>query len=492
MSHQHLLNQHFKVHARDPDNTEQPHVTFQEQDKPDGTDEADDDDGNDIAFSVVENNGVRQRVYHCSRCPTSSKRKTYIVVHEQMHDMNASESFKCSKCGFTTQNDKLYLNHMAKHEAQRKQVLATKAPAKPAAVPSAPTKRTFDGLSKQQQPAATISPSSTVVDSASLKFGNRRMFSYVCRSCPAAFKSPGDLKIHTVFHGDVDYAHCCPYCNYKAKNKPQLQKHLYVHTAEYISKRANSYPDGTKLTISEGLSSAMSKTLAQKNMQKPARGTFIPAPPPLYVPNQVRKPAPTSLLEQKLLEAQDDVENYDDVDDYNQATGELDQDDDGFPDDLTEPQSAKRSAMAAKVRFQVEQLCLLESNETKEFLLKLRKRAKHRFIHRCPACPAAFLKANTLKFHSSLHGYGGRLRCRNCSYAVDYEQNLNLHQLLHANSVLATSATAYTYNHRCTKCPAAFSKPARLEKHITLHGSNAKWKCDKVSCSCLVCVRSSQ
>lgn len=70
--------------------------------------------------------------------------------------------------------------------------------------------------------------------------------------CPAAFKSPGDLKIHSAFHG-AEHPHPCPYCNYKAKNKPQLCKHLYVHTAEYIAKRANSYPEGTKLLIGDAV-----------------------------------------------------------------------------------------------------------------------------------------------------------------------------------------------------------------------------------------------
>ena len=40
---------------------------------------------------------------------------------------------------------------------------------------------------------------------------------------------------------------------FRAKNKPQLCKHLYVHTAEYIAKRANSYPEGTKLLIGDAV-----------------------------------------------------------------------------------------------------------------------------------------------------------------------------------------------------------------------------------------------
>ncbi len=34
------------------------------------------------------------------------------------------------------------------------------------------------------------------------------------KDCPAAFKSPGDLKIHSAFHG-AEHPHPCPYCNYR-------------------------------------------------------------------------------------------------------------------------------------------------------------------------------------------------------------------------------------------------------------------------------------
>lgn len=95
VSHQHLLNQHFKVHNNDADNTEIPYVTYQTPDKigdmSDEPSESDRDESSEIAFSVVDNGNGKQRVYHCRYCPTSSKRKTYIYVHEQMHNMNSEE-----------------------------------------------------------------------------------------------------------------------------------------------------------------------------------------------------------------------------------------------------------------------------------------------------------------------------------------------------------------------------------------------------------------
>ena len=460
VSHQHLLNQHFKVHANDGVDAV---ALYQPQDENNFSDslddmDADNDEENDIAYSIINSENGKQRLYHCRQCPISDKRRTFIFVHEQMHNMTETDLFHCAKCNFTTKNSTVYFNHLTQHNVKSP---VRKPPS--LELPKAPQKRVFDSIES--------SPASRIVDSASIKHGNRRMFSYVCRDCPAAFKSPGDLKIHSVFHGDVDYSHHCPYCNYKAKNKPQLCKHLYVHTADYISKRANSYPDGTKLTIGEGLSSAtLSKIMSSKNSPaKPKPGTFLPAPPPLYVPNQVKKVVEVEKSVNHMVPQQRKPVQ---VKDQSFANTEV-------LSGNSDISHSQHSAMSTKIRLQVEQMCLIESSETREFLIKLQQRAKHRFIHRCSACPAAFVKANTLKFHTSLHGSGGALQCINCSYAVDYEDNSTLHQLLHANSALATSSTAYTYNHRCTKCPAAFSKPSRLEKHITLHGSGAKWKCDK-------------
>lgn len=79
------------------------------------------------------------------------------------------------------------------------------------------------------------------------------------------------------------------------------------------------------------------------------------------------------------------------------------------------------------------------------------------------------------------------IRCYKCSYSIDFDECLEFHVQLHVNNALSlnnntaqgSGQAGYNYNHRCTKCPAAFSKPSRLEKHLTLHGSGAKWKCDK-------------
>ena len=77
-----------------------------------------------------------------------------------------------------------------------------------------------------------------------------------------------------------------------------------------------------------------------------------------------------------------------------------------------------------------------------------------------------------------MHGSEEPNKCKLCSYSTSSANNLLVHQQLHNYSSFASMGHS-AYNHRCTKCPAAFSKKSRLEKHITLHGLDAKWKCDQ-------------
>ena len=79
-----------------------------------------------------------------------------------------------------------------------------------------------------------------------IRYAARRVFTYICSSCPAAFKSANDLAIHAILHESQTKSagHCCLYCSYRATNKPRLIKHLLVHTPDYVARRANCYPEG--------------------------------------------------------------------------------------------------------------------------------------------------------------------------------------------------------------------------------------------------------
>lgn len=280
----------------------------------------------------------------------------------------------------------------------------------------------------------------------SIKNGDEaKIFSYVCPDCPAAFKSPGDYNVHAHFHSS-NYQHACPYCTYKARNKPQLCKHLYVHTAEYIAKRASSYPQGTKLKVENQInvtksnsndqtsSSSSSKTNSTNNMVNKSS-----------MKKTVRKHRTKIPFPMKPVKAR-----------------------------LNSEENGKQNIIFKSNDLMASQ----EFLETKEYLQRINSGIKNRCMYRCSKCPAVFTKVNTLIYHTSLHEQNSRFTCESCNYSTETEDNLSIHSLLH-NLTESQSALGYNFNYNCHKCPAGFSKRSRLEKHLSLHGAQFNWKCDK-------------
>ena len=486
VSHQHLLNQHQKVHFKSDQsllNQQQPAVN-QRQHQQDAAFSLSLDSGNEehvrssvdtqpeeeIAFAVVHN----RRVYQCKYCPATSPSRTYIIVHHQQHEASNSRkdaTFRCQVCQFMSVSRSIFLSHLEAHTLHEE-------------------RQQNDNENEQfsEPKAKRVRPNGSSVNgySATVK---QTLFS--CSSCPAAFKNANDLKVHSVFHGNPAYHFRCQQCTYRAKGAPQLQKHLYVHTKEYEIKKINaqqsmiqqqlqSFPRHGNADHNGRQRNVVEMIVSEPSIPDYGGHNYTGrAPPPLYQGQRAdgRQNASAARGKQKQQQQQQQFQTGSQTPDYEN----LDLDFDLSNIDASDV----RPSLVEKIRFQVEQLCLIEKNETQEFLDRVKTQSKDRFLHKCPACPASFAKAYTLKFHSSLHGYDGAVRCHKCSYSVDFDECLEVHAQLHVNNAMTvsnaptTGSNAYNYNHRCTKCPAAFSKPSRLEKHLTLHGSGAKWKCEK-------------
>ncbi|XP_027198504.2 uncharacterized protein LOC113792774 isoform X1 [Dermatophagoides pteronyssinus] len=275
--------------------------------------------------------------------------------------------------------------------------------------------------------------------------GEAKIFSYVCPDCPAAFKSPGDYNVHAHFHSS-NYQHACPYCTYKARNKPQLCKHLYVHTAEYIAKRASSYPEGTKLKVENQMNA--NKPISNNQTSSKNNSTNImnmPLVKKISIKKAVRRHRTKMPFPMKPVKAR-----------------------------LNSEQNGKQNIIFKNNDLMASQ----EFLETKEYLQRINSGIKNRCMYRCSKCPAVFTKVNTLIYHTSLHEENYRFSCESCNYSTETEDNLSIHSLLH-NLTESQSALGYNFNYNCHKCPAGFSKRSRLEKHLSLHGAQFNWKCDK-------------
>jgi hypothetical protein len=175
VSYLHLLNQHMKVHYQNageiqtpinPNDFSQEEDSFLDEER----------DESDIPFTFVQIGNNKRKLFQCRFCPTTSKRRTYIYVHEKMHTQNTNENFKCSQCSFATRDSAVFLAHLNTHKTNttidKQQLTSTKTD-------------DFDA-NKSLQMALSLSqnsfssPSVSVIDVNNIRHGNRRMFSYVC------------------------------------------------------------------------------------------------------------------------------------------------------------------------------------------------------------------------------------------------------------------------------------------------------------------------
>lgn len=272
-------------------------------------------------------------------------------------------------------------------------------------------------------------------------------------------------------------------------------KHQYVHTEEYIAKRVNSYPDGTKHTIGSQPPSQQSvngnnnnnntsannnnshQTLLQSlgsnnfsnNLFANGSGQSTPAQISFALSHYLsakNKIVPPLMKSPKSLKAALKANRK-------QRT-KVD-----FP---MKPVKVKlNSGENGKQRIEFNNTMLMTNQEfieTKEYLQRINSGIKNRCMYRCSKCPAVFTKVNTLIYHMTLHDQKYEFRCGSCDYSNPSQNNVNIHKLLH-NLTESQTAVGYNFNYNCHKCPAGFSKRTRLEKHLSLHGSVYNWRCDK-------------
>lgn len=97
----------------------------------------------------------------------------------------------------------------------------------------------------------------------------------------------------------------------------------------------------------------------------------------------------------------------------------------------------------------------------------------------CPQCPAKFEReSKALIYHATLHGSDAPFRCRHCNYAVKAKDNLMKHEKLHKIGS-PPSAGAAARSWQCSKCPTHFEKKEQFKAHMSLHGSQERYRCDR-------------
>lgn len=183
----------------------------------------------------------------CKFCPYYVNNKDKLIRHQKLHQKidqpfasdhnDYSQSFQpvsCSLCSFQSTNLQELSEHMKIHDGPSNEYNEDHLYQENLLEPEMSITNE-DGV--EDSPNGSYSNeyadnSVSLIDVNNMKNGNAKKFSYVCNGksshncicqfliqfslldCPAAFKSPGDFKIHTDFHSS-NYQHACPYCTYK-------------------------------------------------------------------------------------------------------------------------------------------------------------------------------------------------------------------------------------------------------------------------------------
>ncbi|XP_013794926.1 uncharacterized protein LOC106478894 [Limulus polyphemus] len=395
---QHLIIQHMKVH-KESNSSEAPQEELPQMDRT----------AQVTQLTLDKPEGGK---YKCRFCPMKNKRRANVLNHEAMHGKDSSSKFACPLCNYHCNNLGVLSGHLKLHQESEVDQFLTSA---------------SEGVQKWNRENKSLLQQYTATDSSlandsnligvsspkeSLPVVRKKVFSYFCTKCPAVFKSTADFTIHKGFHGS-NYPFSCPHCDYRAKHKPHLHKHFFVHTPAYAAKREASY-----------------------------------GPP-------VEKFRETNLAQEQEL-----VSSTSFIDESSKANNEN-----------TLKQNPKSTAQCLQ----------LEEIETRYFCEKHDIQYPQK-LHECLLCPAVFYKQSTLQFHLQLHNGTGHFACSSCTYAVDNADNLSTHVRLHFKGDVVCKEKVRNKTqtgHSCPKCPAVFTKIARYERHINLHGQSNRYKCDK-------------
>ncbi|KAG0416707.1 hypothetical protein HPB47_006197 [Ixodes persulcatus] len=238
-THSHLMAQHQRVHRIGEANGMPQHT-------PDGTPHS----GGIQAMTTMVN-GTARRMFKCRFCPLTNKRRTNV-------------KFQCVLCSYRCNNTGVLASHMKLHKAENPSLDLNRMKTFCENLNSL-TERPV--VAKQGVCNTTQSSSSVSSVSKVKPLLRKNTFSYFCDKCPAMFKSHMVLNTHRTYHNS-SHLYPCHLCDYRARHKPHLHKHLLVHTAEY-AKRQNGF------TLAEIRSQDRSKQ--QASTSTPATSTLSTA-----------------------------------------------------------------------------------------------------------------------------------------------------------------------------------------------------------------------
>ncbi|CAN8001956.1 unnamed protein product, partial [Ixodes pacificus] len=390
-THSHLMAQHQKIHRIGEANG-------MPQRTPDGTPYS----GGIQAMTTMVN-GTARRMFKCRFCPLTNKRRANVKVHERMHMGSKGAKFQCVLCSYRCNNTGVLASHMKLHKAENPSLDLNRM-------------KTFcenlNSLTERpvvvKQGVCDVTQSLSSVSSANkMKPSPRKkIFSYFCDKCPAMFKSHTDLDTHRTYHSS-SHLYPCHLCDYRARHKPHLHKHLLVHTPEY-AERQNGF------TLAEIRSQDRSQQ--QASASTPVTLTLATADQMLLLEEaETRAFVDSGSQALKLHRCSRCPATFQKATTLDYHVGLH-----GSPGVYACHFCNYAANSSANV-----------SAHTHLHYRGALKQKQPPKMFSCDKCPASFSKYNRFESHLTLHGRKERFCCTHCDYSVKFAANLVKHRKLH-------------------------------------------------------------
>lgn len=471
---QHLITQHMKIH-RAVGESPKVTTTFQlasSTPKPSEEEDAASPGGN-IRTVYVQRGDFVEKMFKCNFCPMMNKKRANVKVHQKNHLQSMEDGkFACNMCNYKCLSQGGLTNHMKMHVTMENTC----------EVPM-PNKDGSELQALSKDIDASITSGNFASEGGVDIISKKKVFSYLCMRCPAVFKSSQDLQVHKSFHGS-SLAFSCPHCDYRAKHKPHLFKHLQVHSPDYLIKRGITRPPPIDSEKENSLELDAGEKLSDIDPLLLAEAT--------EVRNYMRKSRRTG----KKLHRCDlcpaaflDVTTLSFHTSLHGSNGEF-----GCSECNYSTVRSANLSLHAQLHSRV-----LPSGQ-------------HVRVFRCPRCPATFQKRSRYDNHLNLHGKNYKYACDRCDYSVRFAANLTKHKVMHnlkagittpvagGSSEVSSNVHPEGYEQRtvqlsnkylrevtrnvesdkayvCDRCPYYQPRKDAVLSHMRRHSANDRCKC---------------
>lgn len=359
----------------------------------------------------------RKKNLHCKICPYRTYKTKMLKFHMTCHKPQPGvKQAKCKYCPYYVSSNRLLTQHLNLHLQDFKSSTPDLM-----FYPTTPVKRA--------QPSPSKSP----------QVPKR----HKCEKCPYTTNSKNDFLYHKQFHRPkptADYK--CDFCDYWVSHRRLIKQHMKVHEEHG------------------------------------------------YYSDTVATPAKSDYSENSLV--------YDTV----------------------EIAAIKQRIIASKITPSISQSPLVSPMKIASSCTMggrrsfLRKDGTYRKIHQCRHCPYMNIRLRNMKLHELMHGKRSAthplMKCPHCDYYVGSKGLLAHHMKVHQpnygseyighekdrrdsrtsedsemdlsipeeNKVDTLLEITRFKKYGCEKCPYASSKRSRFQRHVEMHGSKQKCKCD--------------